>query len=117
MGFDDSVCEVYCFNKDKVERIKNNLVDVSGLAELFKVLGDETRTKILYLLSQDELCVCDIATILDTTVSNVSHHLRLLKGARLVKYRKEGKNVFYSLDDEHVLNLFREGFDHVKHNR
>lgn len=116
MEYED-ICEEYCLHEDKVARLKNSMADVSGLADLFKVLGDETRTKILYVLSLDELCVCDIATILDTTISNVSHHLRLLRAARLVKYRREGKNVFYSLDDDHVVNLFKEGFDHIKHSR
>ena len=77
---------------------------VQRLAETFKVLGDATRTKIIFALSQEELCVCDIANLLGTTKSAVSHQLRVLRNMKLVKYRKEGKMAFYSLDDEHIKN-------------
>mgnify|MGYP001439337403 FL=1 len=87
-------------------------MEVEGLSELFRVLGDETRTKILYLLAQEKLCVCDLAMILEMTLPAVSHHLRLLKALRLVKYQREGKMVYYSLDDDHILNLIREAQEH-----
>nr|WP_297212912.1 metalloregulator ArsR/SmtB family transcription factor [Thermodesulfovibrio sp.] len=79
---------------------------IQRIAETFKVLGDLTRTKIIFALSQEELCVCDIANLLGTTKSAISHQLRILRNMRLVKYKKEGKMVFYSLDDEHIKNLF-----------
>ncbi|MGB4171825.1 MAG: metalloregulator ArsR/SmtB family transcription factor, partial [bacterium] len=82
----------------------------------FKVLGDPTRIKILSALATEKLCVCDLAAALELSVSAVSHQLRVLKGARLVKYRREGKNIFYSLDDEHVISLFRLALEHVRHN-
>ena len=87
-----------------------NLYD---LAEFFKVFGDTTRIKILYVLFQAELCVCDIAALLGMTQSAISHQLRVLKQARLVKYRKDGKVVYYSLDDEHVQTIFNMGFAHI----
>lgn len=93
------------------------MLEVAGLSELFKVLGDETRTKILYLLSLKELCVCDIAGILEMSLPAISHHLRLLKALRLVKYRREGKMVFYSLDDKHIMNLIHEALEHFAEGR
>ncbi len=83
------------------------------LAELFKVFGDSTRIKILYALFEAELCVCDIAQLLNLTQSAVSHQLRVLKASRLVKPRKEGKTVFYSLADDHVRTLIAQGMEHI----
>lgn len=83
------------------------------LAELFKVVGDTTRIRIIYALFSSEMCVCDIAAVLNMTQSAISHQLRVLKQARLVKYRKEGKVVYYSLDDEHVSGLFAIGLGHI----
>lgn len=83
------------------------------LAELFKVFGDTTRVKILSALFESEMCVCDIATLLNMNQSAISHQLRVLKTARLVKYRKDGKTVFYSLDDEHIKNIFDQGLEHI----
>jgi DNA-binding transcriptional ArsR family regulator len=88
--------------------------DCAGLADIFKVLGDLTRVRILKALSIEELCVCDLAAVLDLTQSAVSHQLRLLRAARLVKYRKAGKVVYYSLDDDHVKTLFAQGLEHVQ---
>ena len=84
------------------------------LAELFKVFGDSTRVKILYALFESELCVCDIAQLLQMTQSAISHQLRVLKSARLVKYRKEGKQVIYALADDHVRSSLGEGMEHVE---
>jgi len=115
-GMEESdICNVFCFDEEKVKKLKGKIPDMIGLAKLFKVLADETRAKIVYLLSKEELCVCDIATILNSTVSNVSHHLRALRAAHIVAYRREGKQVYYTLDDDHVVNIIKEGFDHVKH--
>ena len=85
--------------------LRDSLMEIAGLSELFKALADETRTRILFLLSQRELCVCDLALILEMSLPAVSHHLRLLKVMRLVAYRREGKQVFYTLDDDHVVEL------------
>lgn len=108
-------CDILCVNKEAANRLRDSLPDVRLLSNLFKVLADETRVKIVYLLSLEELCVCDIAGILDSTSSNISHHLRLLRNARLVKYRREGKMVYYSLDDEHVQAIIDQGFKHASH--
>jgi len=83
------------------------------LADLFKVFGDSTRVKILSALLRAEMCVCDIAVLLGMTKSSISHQLRVLKQAKLVKYRREGKVVYYSLDDEHVKNIFSQGLFHL----
>lgn len=85
------------------------------LAETFAVLGDSTRVRMLDALSHGELCVCDLATLLDMTSSAISHQLRYLRALRLVKSRREGKNTLYLLDDEHIVSLFGEGLRHVRH--
>ena len=84
------------------------------LAEFFSVMGDSTRIKILYLLFEGEMCVCDISEKLSMSMSAISHQLRVLKNARLVKYRKAGKSVLYSLDDEHVKTIINMGVDHIE---
>ena len=83
------------------------------LSDFFKTLGDSTRMKILFVLFKTEMCVCDIAELIGMTQSAVSHQLRVLKQARLVKFRKEGKIVYYSLDDEHVKQIFDQGLEHI----
>lgn len=87
---------------------------VASLAETFKVLGDPTRVRILDVLSKAELCVCDIATILGTSESAVSHQLRLLRSLRLVRARRDGRLIYYALDDQHIVTLFQEGLRHVQ---
>jgi DNA-binding transcriptional ArsR family regulator len=87
---------------------------IDALAETFKILGDATRVRILDALSCSELCVCDIARLLNLSDSAVSHQLRLLRGMRLVRPRRAGRQVFYALDDEHIVRLFREGLRHVE---
>lgn len=86
---------------------------IQSLADLFKVFGDPTRIRILYTLSAGELCVCDIASVLNMTQSAISHQLRILKGTQLVKFRREGKTVFYSLADSHVETILKQGLEHV----
>ncbi len=109
----DDICSQYGITcRDQAEQLRESLLRVAGLSELFKALADETRTKILYLLTQRELCVCDLAFILDMSLPAVSHHLRLLKTLRLVSTRREGKQVFYSLEDEHVLALIEQAREH-----
>jgi ArsR family transcriptional regulator len=87
---------------------------VAALAETFKVLGDVTRVRILDALSRSELCVCDIAQLLGLSESAVSHQLRLLRGMRLVRARRDGRMVFYTLDDQHIVRLFEQGMEHVE---
>lgn len=90
---------------DREDELRRKIVEISGLSELFRALADDTRTKILYLLSEQELCVCDLAYLLEMSLPAVSHHLRLLRIMRLVRPRRRGKQMFYSLDDDHVVSL------------
>ena len=87
---------------------------IYDLAEFFKVFADSTRMKIIFALMENELCVCDIANIVQTTQSAISHQLRLLKQSKLVKFRKEGKVVYYSLDDEHISQIVKKGREHIE---
>lgn len=98
---------------DNRDMIKSDIAD--AVADTFKVFGDPTRVKILHLLTISEMCVCDISTALEMSQSAISHQLRVLKQARLVKNRKEGKVVYYSLDDDHVLTILTQGIDHIIH--
>ena len=98
--------------KESDPSLRDKLDDLSGIAELFRALADETRTKILYLISEQELCVHDLADLLEMSLPAVSHHLRLLKILRLVRPRREGNHVFYVLDDQHVLTLIRVAQEH-----
>ena len=111
------LCEVRCIDESKVRRTQRTMkapAAVATLAETFKVLGDPTRLRIAYALSRDELCVCDLATVLGVSQSVVSHSLRALRQMRLVRYRKEGKIAYYALDDAHIGSLLVEGFRHVE---
>ena len=110
-------CDSTIIHEDVVNKVKENMPpeeSLYNLAELFKVFGDSTRIRILYALSASDMCVCDIAALLDMSQSAISHQLRILKQARLVKYRKDGKVVYYSLDDDHVNQIFAQGLEHVK---
>lgn len=111
------VCKSFDPHAGKIEPLRERILEVAGLSELFQVLADETRTKILYLLARDELCVCDLAEVLELSLPTISHHLRLLKTMRLVKYRRDGKNVYYSLADEHVLRLIEVAQEHYEEDR
>ncbi len=116
--FKEDSCEESCTNADNLRLAKASMIadsDSKQLADVFKVLGDRTRVRIIHALSTCELCVCDIAEAVEMSQSAVSHQLRLLRSMRLVKYRKEGKSVLYSLDDEHILQLFSQGMEHIKH--
>jgi ArsR family transcriptional regulator, lead/cadmium/zinc/bismuth-responsive transcriptional repressor len=115
-GVNRDLCDSFC-PSEQVESLKEKILEVTGLSEIFKVLGDETRTKILYVLAHKELCVCDIAAILEMSLPAISHHLRLLKALRLVKYHRDGKMVYYSLDDEHILNMIRQAQEHFAEGR
>ena len=110
-------CEEEVSNIELVNQVKSSLLTdekIFDLAELFKVFGDSTRMKIINALMNQELCVCDIALITNSTPSAISHQLRVLKQAKLVKYRKDGKSVIYSLDDEHVREIFEKGREHIE---
>lgn len=110
-------CDFLCVHQDTVEKVQHLLPaedDLYDLAELFKVFGDSTRIKILYVLFESELCVCDIAQLLGMTQSAVSHQLRILKNSKLVKFRREGKTVFYALDDDHVRSILSLGMEHIE---
>jgi len=109
-------CEFLCVHEDTVREVLEKLPDedmLYDLAELFKVFGDSTRIRILYALFERELCVCDIAGILGLTQTAVSHQLRVLKASKLVKARRDGKIVFYSLDDDHVHSILGMGTEHL----
>ena len=110
------VCEVVCVDAEAVARARARMLPegtAERLAESFGVLGDPTRVKLINALMGSELCVCDLAALLNLSQSAISHQLRLLRAMRLVKYRKEGRVVYYSLDDEHIRNLFQQGLHHV----
>ncbi|MBL4937028.1 winged helix-turn-helix transcriptional regulator [Clostridium sp. YIM B02515] len=109
-------CSCTIIHEDVVNKVKTCIPQeetLYDLADLFKILGDSTRIKILCALFQAEMCVCDIAALLGMTQSAISHQLRVLKQARLVKNRKEGKVVYYSLEDEHVKSIFDQGLIHI----
>ncbi|MCX6089788.1 MAG: metalloregulator ArsR/SmtB family transcription factor [Atribacterota bacterium] len=107
-------CEIFCSDQEKVQRVKSTITTVAGIFDIFKVLADDTRLKIVYGLLQEELCVCDLANILDMTPPAVSHHLKILRMSRLVKHRREGKMAFYSLDDEHIACLIENALLHCQ---
>lgn len=113
----NDICEVNCIHIDKVSRAKRKLEEQNPyeVAKVFKALSDETRIKIVYVLSlEDELCVCDVATIINASNATASHHLRLLRDLGIAKHRKEGKLVYYSIVDEHVKQLVQKTFDHER---
>lgn len=113
---DVECCDVYQVHEELVKEVNEKMPDedtLYDLAELFKVFGDSTRIRILYVLFEAELCVCDIAQTLNMTQSAISHQLKILKQSRLVKNRKEGKQVFYSLADDHVRAIIFQGREHI----
>lgn len=114
------VCDLVHLDPARVARLRAALVApdaVEGLADTFRALGDRTRVRILDALSQAELCVCDLAAVLGLSQSAVSHQLRLLRALRLVRARREGRMVFYALDDQHIISLFRQTLQHVEEDR
>ena len=117
IAVEDDTCEVAFVDEHRVAAVRRALKPepvFARLAETFKALSDPTRVKILFALSQGELCVCDIANLLSKSSSSVSHQLRVLRNLRLVKYRKAGKIVYYSLDDEHIHHLLHQGLTHAE---
>lgn len=110
------ICDCNVIHMDIVEKVRKQMPDeepIYEVADLFKVFGDSTRARIICALSISELCVCDLSALLDMSQSAVSHQLRTLKQARIVKNRRSGKVVYYSLDDDHIKALFNVAFDHV----
>jgi DNA-binding transcriptional ArsR family regulator len=117
-GMSDEHCTEIYIHEDRVQAALPQLVDdvtASHLAETFKALSDPTRVRIVSLLSDAELCVCDLAAALGMSQSAVSHQLRTLRDLRLVRWRRDGRQIFYTLDDDHVADLYRRGLDHVAH--
>lgn len=113
----DECCESIQVHEEAVHKALDGMPDedcLMDLAELFKVFGDSTRIRILYALADNELCVCDIADLLSMNQSAISHQLRILKNAGLVKSRRDGKSIFYSLSDDHVHTILNQGLEHVR---
>lgn len=112
------LCEKQCFHPQNICLARESMLEektVQDLAEMFKVFGEPSRIKILHILSKKEMCVCDLAAALGMNQSAISHQLRLLRNAKLVKFRKEGKEAWYSLDDDHVISLLCQGLEHISH--
>jgi DNA-binding transcriptional ArsR family regulator len=115
---DSAVCDGLCKHPETICLAKAELVSnlyAQQAAKLFKVLGDPTRVKMLHALIKREMCVCDLAAVVKMGQSAVSHQLRALRGARLVKYRREGKNAWYSINDKHIASLLCQGIEHIQH--
>ncbi|MBU2643334.1 metalloregulator ArsR/SmtB family transcription factor [bacterium] len=113
---ESDICLEVCVHDTLVQQVKKQLPPADqmlALSDLFKVLGDFTRIRILEALLVSELCVCDLVTVLGMNQSAVSHQLRVLRSSKIVKFRKEGKNVYYSLDDHHISHLISQGFEHI----
>ena len=109
-------CDFIHIHKDLVEKVRRELPGedtLYDLTELFRIFGDSTRIRILYVLFESEMCVCDIAALLGMTQSAISHQLQVLKKSKLVKYRRQGKTVFYSLADAHVRTIIGQGMEHI----
>ena len=114
------ICDCNVIHQEVVEDTIKKMADedlLNKLAEFFKILGDTTRTKILYALDKNEMCVCDIANVLNMSKSSISHQLGTLRRSGIVKCKKIGKEVFYMLDDNHVKEVFEVGIEHIKHKR
>ena len=112
------VCDCNVIHEEVVTAVKEKMPDkniLTSLATFFKIVGDDTRIKILFALDQQEMCVCDIANLLKMTKSSISHQLAILRKAKIVKCRKEAKQVYYTLDDDHVSRVFELGLEHIHH--
>jgi ArsR family transcriptional regulator len=113
---DDDFCDCYCIHEDVIERVRSAMPDdetLFNLADLFKMFADSTRIKIISALLNAEMCVCDIAALLGMTDSAISHQLRSLRQTKLVRSRRDGKIVYYSLDDDHVQTILSQGLCHI----
>ena len=117
MSKNEFICDCNIIHEDVVTSTKEKMTDeylFSKLAEFFKILGDITRAKILFALDQNEMCVCDIANVLGMSKSSISHQLSTLRRAGIVKCRKQGKEVYYSLDDDHIIEIVKKGREHIE---
>jgi ArsR family transcriptional regulator, lead/cadmium/zinc/bismuth-responsive transcriptional repressor len=113
-----SSCEITYIHEDRVEEARQHLMDektAMGLAETFQALADPSRVRLISALTEGELCVCDLASLVGMSQSAVSHQLRILRNLHLVKARKEGRIVYYTLDDDHIHDLFLRGLEHYRH--
>ena len=118
MSINEYMCDCNIIHQDAVNKTLKKMPNqdlFDKLAEFFKIIGDPTRTKILFALDQNEMCVCDIANVLGMTKSSISHQLATLRSSGIVKCRREGKEVYYTLDDEHVKQVFEIGIEHIEH--
>ena len=118
MSENEVMCDCNTIHEDVVNNTLKKMLPqdlFDKLAEFFKIIGDTTRTKILFALDQNEMCVCDIANVVGMSKSSVSHQLAILRNSGIVKYRREGKEVYYTLDDEHVKQVFEVGIEHIEH--
>lgn len=120
MVFDFDRCGVQCIHEEAVAEVSRKMLDADeaqALADTFKTLADPNRLKLICALMHRELCVCDLAAVIGTSDSAVSHQLRILRTQKLVKFRREGKILYYSLDDDHISTLFKQGLEHVSHSK
>ena len=120
MSKNEFICDCNVIHQDVVDNVSKNLPEFNTflkLADFFKLLGDTTRAKILFSLDKHEMCVCDIANVLGMSKSSISHQLGTLRRAGIVKCRKEGKEVYYMLDDDHVKKSFELGLEHIEHKK
>ena len=120
MSKNEFICDCNIIHKEVVEETIKNMPEAdtfNKLADFFKIIGDTTRTKILFALDQNEMCVCDIANVLGMSKSSISHQLGTLRRSGIVKCRKVGKEVYYLLDDDHVKELFEVGIEHIEHKK
>jgi ArsR family transcriptional regulator len=116
----EALCEVTVIHEEVLARVRGALTDEASLrrmAEMFKVMNDPTRLKIINALMMSEMCVCDIAALMEMTQPAVSHHLKVMRQGELIKYRRDGKAVYYALDDAHVGILFKNGLAHARESR
>lgn len=114
---ENATCEIVSIHKDTVDNVKKIMKSddtFTSIAETFSALSNPTRAKIIFALLNEELCVCDLAYLIGLSASAISHQLRILRNLKIVKYRKEGKVVYYSLTDKHIENLFNQGLEHVE---
>ena len=120
MSKNEFICDCNVIHQDVVNNTMQNMLQTdtfNKLAEFFKIIGDTTRTKILFALDQNEMCVCDIANVLGMSKSSISHQLGTLRRSGIVKCRKVGKEVFYMLDDDHIKKVFEIGIEHIEHKK
>ena len=118
MSINEFICDCNIIHQEIVKETLEKMPQqnlFNKLAEFFKIIGDPTRTKILFALDQNEMCVCDIANVLNMTKSSISHQLATLRKSGIVKCRREGKEVYYTLDDEHIKQIFEIAIEHIEH--